>query len=136
VLHIRPFYQRRTIEVGADNVDLIPDFLGFEEGDEPDISTNGLEVALESDNRDFAPNPSRGSLTRLKVTRDFGAFDSFTSWTNVDFSFAKYWDLSGSNRPEAHIQFGICSQVVQIDLRTMTLVRCHRVNHRCSMLCT
>jgi len=98
VLHVRPFYQRRTLEVGPDNVDLIHDYLDFQEGDEPDISTNGLEVALEYDNRDFAPNPSRGSLTRLKVTRDFGAFDSFDSWTNVDFSFAKYWDLGDSDR--------------------------------------
>ena len=98
VLHVRPFYQRRTIEIGADNIDLFPDFLGFEEGDEPDISTNGLEVALEYDNRDFAPNPERGSLTRVKVTRDFGAFDSFTSWTNVDFSFSKYWDLGDNDR--------------------------------------
>jgi hypothetical protein len=93
----RPFYQRRTLEIDEDNIDLFPPETGFEIGDEPDISTNGIVLGIEYDNRDFAPNPSRGSMTSLNVTRDFGAFDSFNSWTNIDFSFAKYWDLGASD---------------------------------------
>ena len=32
------------------------------------------------------------------MTRDFGAFDSFNSWTSLDFSFSKFWDLGTSDR--------------------------------------
>jgi hypothetical protein len=97
-LYFRPFYQRRTLEVDADNVDIFPPEFGFQEGDEPDLSTNGVTLGIEYDNRDFAVNPSRGSVTKFNVTRDFGAFDSFNSWTNLDFSFSKYWDLGTSDK--------------------------------------
>lgn len=90
-VYFRPFYQRRTLEVDAENIVLIPPELGLQEGDETDIKTSGVTLGLEYDNRDFATNPSRGSLTKLNVTRDFGALDSFNSWTSLDFSFSKYW---------------------------------------------
>jgi outer membrane protein assembly factor BamA len=62
-------------------------------GEEPDVSTNGLTLGIEYDNRDFANNPSLGSLTKFKITRDFGVLDSFNSWTSVAFSFSKYRNL-------------------------------------------
>jgi len=97
-IYFRPFYQRRTIEIDAENIDIFPPELGLQEGDEPDVSTNGVTLGIEYDNRDFSANPSRGSLTKLNVSRDFGAFDSFNSWTSLDFSFSKYWDLGGSDK--------------------------------------
>lgn len=97
-LYFRPFYQRRTIEIDELNADLFPPETSLMVGDEPDFSTNGIVVGLEYDNRDFAPNPSEGSLTHLRVTRDFGWFDSFNSWTGLEFGFSKYWDLGDTNR--------------------------------------
>jgi hypothetical protein len=97
-VYFRPFYQLRTMEIDSENIDLFPPEAGFQEGDEADFTTHGLTLGLEYDNRDFASNPSRGSLTKLNVTRDFGTFDSFNSWTNLDFSFSKYWDLGDSNK--------------------------------------
>jgi len=97
-IFFRPFYQRRTLETDAENIDLFPPELGVQEGDEVDFSTNGITLGIEYDNRDFAANPSRGSLTKLNVHRDFGAFDSFNSWTSLDFNFSKYWDLGGNGK--------------------------------------
>jgi len=95
-IFFRPFYQRRTIEVTAENIDQFPPLVPVEIDDEIDFSTNGITLGLEYDNRDFSTNPSRGSLTKFNVTRDFGSFDSFNSWTSLDFSFAKFWDLGTS----------------------------------------
>ena len=97
-LYFRPFYQRRTLEIDSENIDLFPPEAGLQDGDETNFSTNGVTLGLEYDNRDFATNPSRGSLTKLNVTRDFGAFDSLNSWTSLDISFSKYWDLGDSDK--------------------------------------
>jgi hypothetical protein len=94
---IRPFYQRRTLEVTDENIDLFPPIFPVQPGDEPDFSTNGLTFGIEYDNTDFTTNPSRGSLTKLNVHRDFGAFDSLNSWTSLDFGFAKFWSFGESN---------------------------------------
>ncbi len=98
LIYFRPFYQRRTMEIDALNVGLIPPEAGLQEGDEPDISTNGIEVGIKYDNRDFTPNPAQGSLSQFRVTRDFGWFDSSNSWTSFEVSFSKYWDLGDTER--------------------------------------
>jgi hypothetical protein len=92
----RPFYQRRTLDVTDENIDLFPPSLPIQVGEEADFSTNGITLGIEYDNTDFITNPSRGSLTKFNVHRDFGAFDSFNSWTSLDFSFAKFWTLGDS----------------------------------------
>jgi hypothetical protein len=81
---LRPFYQRRTLEVTDENIDLFPPTLPVQPGDEPDFSTNGIMLGIEYDNTDFVTNPSRGSMTMFNVHRDFGAFDSLNSWTSLD----------------------------------------------------
>ncbi len=93
---LRPFYQRRTLDITDENVDSFPPSFPAEVGDEADFSTNGITLGIEYDNTDFITNPSRGSLTKFNVHRDFGAFDSFNSWTSLDFSFAKFWSLGDS----------------------------------------
>jgi len=98
LIYVRPFYQRRTMDIDADNVGLLPPEAGLQEGDEVNIATNGVEAGIEYDNRDFATNPAQGSLTRVRVTRDFGWFDSANSWTALEFSFSKYWDLGATER--------------------------------------
>jgi hypothetical protein len=94
---LRPFYQRRTLEITDENIDLFPPLLPVEPGDEPDFSTNGIMLGIEYDNSDFVTNPSRGSLTKFNVHRDFGAFDSLNTWTSLDLSFAKFWNLGETN---------------------------------------
>jgi hypothetical protein len=79
---MQPFY--RLQQVDSDEV-------------REDVKTNGLEVSLFRDNRDFRFNPSRGSAVRLKLTRDFGWFDSSNSWTVVDTEIDKYLSLGESD---------------------------------------
>jgi len=98
LIYFRPFYQRRTIEIDALNVGLVPPEAGLQEGDELDVSTNGIEVGIKYDNRDFTPNPTQGSLSQFRVSRDFGWFDSANSWTGLEVSFSKYWDLGDTER--------------------------------------
>jgi hypothetical protein len=58
--------------------------------------TNGLEFALEYDNRDFYANPSRGSLQRLVFSRDFGWFESTDSWSVIEADLRKYLSLGAT----------------------------------------
>jgi hypothetical protein len=81
-LEMKPFY--RWQEVDSDEV-------------QEDIKTNGVELSLFRDNRDFRFNPSKGSALRLKFTRDFEAFDSSDSWTVVDGEFDTYFSLGDSD---------------------------------------
>ena len=69
------------------------------------MKTNGIELSLFHDNRDFKLNPSRGSALRLKFTRDFGWFDSSDSWTVVDAEFDKYFSLGESDWFRQWLQF-------------------------------
>ena len=79
---MKPFY--RLQQVDGDDV-------------REDVKTNGLEVSLFRDNRDFKTNPSKGSALRLKFNRDFGWLDSSDSWTVVDGEFDKYFSLGKSD---------------------------------------
>jgi hypothetical protein len=81
-LEMQPFY--RLQQVDSDDV-------------REDVKTNGLEASLFYDNRDFRFNPSEGSAIRLKLTRDFGWFDSSDSWTVVDTEIDKYFSLGESD---------------------------------------
>jgi len=79
---LKPFY--RLQQVDGDDV-------------QEDVKTNGLELSLFRDNRDFKLNPSTGSALRLKFNRDFGWFDSSNSWTVLDAEFDKYFSLGESD---------------------------------------
>ena len=79
---MKPFY--RLQQVDSDEV-------------QEDVKTNGLELSLFRDNRDFKLNPSQGSALRLKFNRDFGWFDSSDSWTVIDAEFDKYFSLGESD---------------------------------------
>src|SRR5210317_2143732 len=79
---MKPFY--RLQQVDGDDV-------------KKDVKTNGLELSLFRDNRDFKMNPSKGSALRLKFNRDFGLFNSSNSWTVVDGEFDKYFSLGESD---------------------------------------
>ena len=81
-LEMQPFY--RLQQVDSDDV-------------REDVKTNGLEVSLFRDNRDFRFNPSTGSAVRLSWTRDFGWLNSSNSWTVVDTEVDKYFSLGESD---------------------------------------
>jgi len=81
-LELKPFY--RLQQVDSDDV-------------REDVKTNGLEVSLFRDNRDFRFNPSTGSAVRLSWTRDFGLLNSSNSWTVVDTEIDKYFSLGESD---------------------------------------
>jgi outer membrane protein assembly factor BamA len=82
-LEVRPFYRSQDID-----------------GEYIDSSqkTNGLDVSLFWDNRDFALNPSRGNGLRLKASRDFGWADSSNPWTEVEGEVDQYFPLGASPR--------------------------------------
>ena len=93
----RPFYQKRTLELDASNIDQFTPVLGLTVGDTAEQYTNGLDLLLTYDNRDFIPNPERGSFQRLTISRDFGWFDSTDSWTNLEADYRKYVSLGASD---------------------------------------
>ena len=77
-LELRPFYRTQNIE--NDDID-------------EEQSTNGLELSVFWDNRDYPHNPSRGNALTLEVTRDWGWADSSTSWTNVSAEYDHNFSL-------------------------------------------
>lgn len=65
--------------------------------------TAGIDVALTYDNTDFPTNPSRGSYQRVFLSRDWGGFDSSTSWTAIGAEFAKYFSLGPSRNARQRV---------------------------------
>jgi hypothetical protein len=59
--------------------------------------TDNLQLSAVYDNRDWPLTPSRGNLTTLSVTRDFGVLGSSNPWTNLSAEFAEYIPLGQSN---------------------------------------
>ena len=83
-VELTPFY--RYLEVTGDDID------------DREIKTNGLETAIYWDNRDFPANPSGGHSLLLKMTNDFGWFDSYDSWMSTELEFDKYFSFGASPR--------------------------------------
>jgi outer membrane protein assembly factor BamA len=59
--------------------------------------TNGVDITLNWDNRDFFTNPSAGQSLKLRWSRDFGWFDSMSSWTTVAGELDQYFSLGASD---------------------------------------
>ena len=83
-IELEPFYRRQEFETSLD--------------DEETPSTNGMQLSLVVDNRDFRSNPTKGYYTRLTYKQDFGWFDSENKWQVVEGSVSKYIDLGSSRR--------------------------------------
>jgi hypothetical protein len=77
-LELRPFY--RSQQIDGDFVD-------------ESIKTNGTDLSLYWDNRDFFSNPSKGHSLLLKASRDFGQLDSDNSWTVLQGEWDAYIPL-------------------------------------------
>lgn len=72
---VKPFVQNRSYVL---------------EDQEPEFHSNGLEILLTYDNRDYEINPSRGSYQSIAYKQDFGWFDSSDSWNTVELDLRKY----------------------------------------------
>jgi hypothetical protein len=59
--------------------------------------TNGVDLMLNWDNRDFFTNPSVGQSLTLRWSRDFGAFGSTSPWTAVAAEVDQYFSLGASD---------------------------------------
>lgn len=75
---IEPFYRRQTVDT---------DFTTSA------VNTNGIKFSVLYDNTDFRLNPSKGSLQKVAVNRDWGLFDSSDPWTVIEGEFSKYLSL-------------------------------------------
>lgn len=83
LVQLEPFLFYRTIEPAVES----------QEG-----TSGGLSVSVLYDNRDFSPNPSRGSATSLGVAHGVGLSEDGESWTNLRGKYSKYLSLGGSRR--------------------------------------
>jgi hypothetical protein len=65
------------------------------DGDEGDYAfrTNGLELSLIYDNRDYPGNPSGGSFQSFTIAHDFDWFDSSGPWTDMELDLRKYFSV-------------------------------------------
>jgi hypothetical protein len=77
-LELVPFYRQQEID---------GDFVN------EDIKTNGADLTLYWDNRDFFVNPSAGHSLLLKASRDFGELGSDDSWTVLQGEWDVYIPL-------------------------------------------
>ena len=59
--------------------------------------TTGIRYAVEYDNRDFIVNPSKGSLQKLSLSKDYGWQDSSDKWTAIQLDLRKYLTLGSSD---------------------------------------
>jgi hypothetical protein len=81
-LELRPFY--RSQQIDGNDVDEV-------------TKTNGLDFSVFLDNRDFYADPTKGFGLRGKLSRDFGWFNSSSSWTNVEGEFDCYIPFQWKN---------------------------------------
>jgi len=87
-IKLRPFYRSQDTESG----------LGDSE-----LTTAFVSLALEYDNTDFSVNPSRGSRQKISVSRDWGALDSSSPWTAIDFELSKFFSLGETARARQRV---------------------------------
>jgi hypothetical protein len=87
-LELTPFYRSESVESGAGR---------------DSRRTNGLELSLTYDNRNFHLNPSRGSRQSLSVTRDWGLWDSSDSWTSLEAEYSKFIRLPAPSGVRQHV---------------------------------
>jgi outer membrane protein assembly factor BamA len=94
-VELRPFY--RSQQIKSDDINST-------------VKTNGVDLSLFWDNRDFPINPSYGNSHRVRVSRDFGAFDSSSSWSVLEAEADQYFSIGPSD------WFG--QRVIALDLWT------------------
>lgn len=89
-IEFHPFYRHQELEDEFDN--------------EYELETLGLTLGVVYDNTDWSRNPSRGSRTRLAVSRDWGTLDDDApEWTSLEFEYSKYFNLGPTKRNRSRV---------------------------------
>ena len=78
----RPFYASQTLSAA---------------GATSSQKTNGVDLMLNWDNRDFFTNPSVGQSLTLRWSRDFGWLDSTSRWSVVSGEVDQYFSLGSTD---------------------------------------
>jgi len=82
-LMVDPFYRSQRIDRDV--------------GDRSVVS-QGVRFEIEHDNTDFVLNPSKGSIQRLALTRDWGFIEGSDPWTQWEAECSKFISLGATNR--------------------------------------
>ncbi len=82
---LRPFYRSMSLDPSVSAVQ------------SKSQKTNGVDLELTLDNRDFVTNPSVGQSMTLRWSRDFGLLDSTNSWSVVSGELDQYFSLGTSD---------------------------------------
>ncbi len=72
---VEPFYRNQEIDMAEETRTL---------------RSNGIKLEFRHDNTDFFLNPSRGSMTSVAITRDWGLLKSSDEWTHLELDYSKY----------------------------------------------
>jgi Omp85 superfamily domain len=65
--------------------------------------TSGIKLALEYNNSDWYNNPTRGSIQRLTVARDWGLLDESSSWTSIQFRHSQFFNLGETKKARQRV---------------------------------
>jgi len=97
-LEFRPFYRSQAVD--GDDVDT-------------KVKTNGLDIGVYWDNRDYFANPKRGNSWRMKYSEDFGKLNSSGEWTSMEGEVDQYFELG-----ESTITSYFSSRILALDFWT------------------
>jgi len=97
-LELRPFYRSQAVD--GDDVDA-------------KIKTNGMEMGLYWDNRDWFANPKKGNSWRMRYSKDWGKFNSSGDWTSMMGEVDQYFELG-----ESTITSWFSSRILALDAWT------------------
>lgn len=87
---LRPFYRNQ-------------DFEEEDSGESFQNETAGVKFTLEYDNTDWYNNPSRGTVQRLTLARDWGLLDDSDTWTSIQFRHSQFFDLGETARARQRV---------------------------------
>ncbi len=76
----RPYYRDQSVTIPVN-------------GNPFPFKTLNLQLSLEYDNRDFQPNPSRGSYQKISFTRDWGQLSETNPWSFGELELGKFFNL-------------------------------------------
>jgi len=65
--------------------------------------TAGVKTTLEYNNTDWYNNPSRGTIQRLTIARDWGLLDDSSTWTAIQFRHSQFFDLGETEKARQRV---------------------------------
>ena len=89
-LELRPFYRDQSFEE-------------IHTGQSARNETSGAKFAVEYNNTDWYNNPTRGTVQRLTVTRDWGMLDASPTWTAIQFSHSQFFNLGETKKARQRV---------------------------------